>query len=244
MLRRLALLLCSALLLASPAHAGKKALFDNAHAEQAGNADWVIDDNFPTPSPVQAGITASTSETYWTGSLSAWGVELVKRGYTVATNTAAITYGNSSNTNDLSNYDVFIVDEPNTLFSAAEATAMLNFVHDGGGLIVISDHSGSDRNNDGYDSPMIWNAMDPNHLLGAHFGVSADANNNISQVSTNVNAAANDSLTRGPAGNVTAFSFHNGSTLTLYPSVNPTIRGEVWMNGVSQTSTRAPRSTA
>src|SRR5205085_8102860 len=43
-------------------------LFDAAHAETAGNADWVIDEDsgaqrFPTPD--QSTVTASTTETYW-----------------------------------------------------------------------------------------------------------------------------------------------------------------------------------
>ncbi len=240
MLRLLALFLAAALLVAAPAHAAK-ALFDDAHAEDAGNADWVIDDNMPIPSPAQSGIGPGTANTYWTGAISSYGVSLVKRGYVVHTNTSTITYGNSGNTYDLSNYDVFIVPEPNTLFTAAEVTAILNFVHDGGGLIAIGDHSGSDRNSDGQDSPMIWNALDPTHtLFGVHWGVSGDANNNIVQTSTNVNTTATDSITRNLAGNVgtvTGLAFHNGTTLTLYPASNPTLRGEVWMNGLPQTST-------
>ena len=239
MTRLLALLLLASVLFASPAMAAK-ALFDDSHAEDAGNADWVIDDNFPTPSPAQSGITPSTPGTYWTGAISSFGVALVKRGYTVTSNTSTITYGNGSNPQDLSNFDVFIVDEPNTLFSAAEVTAILNFVHDGGGLIAISDHSGSDRNNDGYDSPMIWNAVDPTHaLFGVHFGVAGDANNDIyssATVSTNVATSPSDSVTQGADGPVAGLQYASGTTMTLYPSSNPTVRGEVWMNGLSQAS--------
>ncbi len=230
-------LLFALLMAASPALAAKKALFDNAHAETAGNADWVIDNDQPIPSPAQSGISSTTPGTYWTGAISSWGVDLVKRGYTVETNTTAITYGNTGNPRDLANYDVFIVDEPNPLFSPAEATAILNFVRDGGGLVAISDHSGSDRNSDGYDSPMIWNALDPSHLLGVHFAVSGESNNNIVQTSTNVNGSASDSVTRGPIGSVAGLAFHNGTTMTLYPSANPSVRGEVWMSGLSQSST-------
>jgi len=237
MLRRLSLILLLALAIAAPARAEKKALFDNAHAEQAGNADWVIDNDQPIPSPAQSGIGANTAGTFWTGAISSYGVDLVKRGYTVHTNTGTITYGSGTNAYDLSNYDVFIVPEPNTLFTAAEATAILAFVQNGGGLIAISDHSGADRNNDGYDSPMIWNALDPTHLLGVHFGVSADANNNIVQTSTNVATSTADSITHGPVGVVTGLAFHNGTTMTLYPAVNATVRGEVWMSSVAQTST-------
>src|SRR5438552_2312737 len=99
-------LLLAALLAASPAFAAKKALFDNAHAETAGNADWEIDTHQPIPSPAQSGIGPDTPGTYWVGAISSWGVDLVKRGYTVATNTAALTYQNGSNPYDLANYDV------------------------------------------------------------------------------------------------------------------------------------------
>jgi len=227
-----------ALVLAAPAaHAAKRALFDNFHAEQAGNADWVIDNDQPTPSPPQELIVPSTPRTYWTGAISSWGVDLVKRGFTVATNNAPLTYGNGTNPLDLSNFDVLIVPEPNTLFSASEAAAILAFVHDGGGLIAVGDHHISDRNNDGFDSPMIWNALDPTRLLGVHWGTAGDANNNIVQTSTNVNPAPSDSITHGPEGVAPGLAFHNGTTFTIFPADNPTVRGEVWMTGVSQSST-------
>ena len=109
-----------------PPSGGKKFLFDASHAETAGNADWVLDvdggavPRFPTPA--QSGITSSTPETYWTAALSAWGVALVKLGNSVENLPAgtAITYGNAANPQDLSNYSVFVVDEPNTLFTASE----------------------------------------------------------------------------------------------------------------------------
>ena len=230
----LPLLLALSLAAATPAFAAKRALFDNFHAEQAGNADWVIDDNAPTPAPAQGAIVASTPRTYWQGAISSWGVDLVKRGFTVTTNNAAISYGNGANPLDLSNFDVFIVPEPNTLFSAAEKTAILNFVRDGGGLIAVGDHDISDRNNDGFDSPKIWNDLDPTFLLGVHWGSTGDANSNIVQTSSNVNAAPSDSVTRGPEGNVAALAFHNGTTFTLHPEANPSVRGEVWMTAASQ----------
>ncbi|MBI5168386.1 MAG: T9SS type A sorting domain-containing protein [Candidatus Eisenbacteria bacterium] len=234
---RLLSALLAVCVLASPAAAQKKALFDNAHAETAGNADWVIDDTQPIPSPAQSGITAGTAFTYWNGAISSWGVSLVKRGYTVHTNTTALTYGNTGNTYDLANYDVLIIPEPNTVFTAAEKTAIFNFVQNGGGLVAVADHAVSDRNNDGWDSPMIWNDLDPTHLLGISCASTGNANNNIVQTSTNVNALSTDMVTRGPVGNVTGLAFHNGTTFTLWPAVNSTVRGEVWMNGLAQTST-------
>lgn len=66
-------------------------LFDASKHEMGGNADWVVDadlwnQNMPAypcvgatnesnpgrfPTPPQAGITATTPETYWTGGISA-----------------------------------------------------------------------------------------------------------------------------------------------------------------------------
>src|ERR1035438_7313322 len=74
-------------------------LFDNLHAETAGNADWVIDEDnlVPAryPTPAQSTVTSSTVETYWTGALSSWGIALVKLGDSVETltGTATLTYG-------------------------------------------------------------------------------------------------------------------------------------------------------
>ena len=123
-------------------------LFDNTKAETAGNADWIISTSQPDP----LGQNPSPSaETDWTGALSSWGVALQKTGdYALKTLPSGntITYGTSS-TPDLNNFDTFVLPEPNVLLSAAEKTAVMKFVKNGGGLFLISDHTGSDRNNDG-----------------------------------------------------------------------------------------------
>ncbi|MFM7232842.1 MAG: FlgD immunoglobulin-like domain containing protein [bacterium] len=237
-MRRVLPLLALLLVLPSavPAQGTKRALFDNFHAETAGNADWTIDNDQPTPLPAQSGIGPATPRTYWTGAISSWGVDLVKRGYTVTINNAAFTYGNTANPLDLANFDVLIVPEPNIRFTAAEKTAILAFVQAGGGLVAVGNHYISDRNNDGFDSGQIWNDLDPTGLLGVRFQSVGEPNNNIVQTSTNVSAAATDSVTSGPEGVVTALAFHNGATMTLRPDVNPTVRGKVWMNGLAQTS--------
>lgn len=222
----------------------KKFLFDATKAETAGNADWVIDEDNSTPqripTPAQSGVTASTPETYWTGAISSWGIALAKQGHKVETlpATGAITYGNASNLQDLSNYDVFVVDEPNIRFTTAEKQAILNFVSHGGGLFMVSDHTVSDRNNDGWDSPDIWNdLMTNNGLVTNPFGFSVDLTN-ISQVSTNVlTGNASNVILHGSQGNVTQLSFNNGATLTLNTTANPSVQGLVWQNTFSQTST-------
>ena len=203
-----------------PSTGGKKFLFDAGHAETAGNADWVImgtNNAAPRfPSPAQSGITSSTSESYWTGALSAWGVALVKLGNSVESlpQGVAITYGNASNPQDLSNYNVYVVDEPNTLFTASEKAAIVRFVQNGGGLFMISDHNISDRNNDGYDSPAIWNDLMSNNGVQANpFGYSIDLTN-ISETSSNVLASSSNTILNGSQGAVTQLKFSNGATLT------------------------------
>ncbi|MGG9960365.1 hypothetical protein [Ferruginibacter sp. SUN106] len=221
---------------------GKKFLFDNTKAETAGNADWVIDqDASPQqiPTPLQSTITASTVETYWTGAISSWGIALVKAGQTVETlpSTGIITYGNTSNAQDLSKYDVFVIDEPNIRFTATEKTAILNFVSNGGGLFMVSDHTVSDRNNDGWDSPDIWNdLMNNNGTVTNPFGFTVDLTN-ITQLTANVlTGNATNPILHGTQGNVTQLDFHNGATLTLNATANPTVQGLIWKTGVTQNS--------
>ncbi len=199
---------------------GKKFLFDASHGELAGNADWALDVDNGTvpryPTPAASGITSSTSETYWTAALSSWGVALVKLGNSVENlpSGTAITYGNTSNPQDLANYSVFVVDEPNTLFTASEKTAILNFVKNGGGLFMISDHDVSDRNNDGYDSPAIWNDLMSNNSVQANpFGYSI-ALTNISETSSNVLNSSTNVILHGSQGNVSQLKFSNGATIT------------------------------
>ncbi|MEU5047780.1 hydrolase, partial [Streptomyces griseorubiginosus] len=112
-------------------------LFDDGHAEEAGNADWIISTSKPDP---LAQDSSPSSETDWTGALSSWGVDLQKTGnYSLKTATSALTYGGTSTT-DLSKFDTLVLPEPNTLFTTAEKTAIMTFVKNGGGLFMISDH--------------------------------------------------------------------------------------------------------
>ncbi|HKR65327.1 MAG TPA: Ig-like domain-containing protein [Thermoanaerobaculia bacterium] len=160
----------------------KKVLFDAMHAQTAGNADWVLDEDqcgtaqqFPTPD--QSQITASTPETFWSGGFSAMGVDFVKKGFHVESlpKGARLTFGDSTNAQDLAHYDVFVIPEPNIRFTSAEITAIRNYVQNGGGLLLICDHAGADRNNDGFDPPKIFN-----ELVGSPsvFGIEFNGNKN------------------------------------------------------------------
>jgi hypothetical protein len=222
----------------------KKFLFDASQGETAGNADWVIDEDNSTPqripTPAQSNITSATAETYWTGGISAWGISLVKLGHTVETlpSSGSITYGNTSNTQDLSKYDVFVVDEPNIRFTAAEKVAIINYVNNGGGLLIIGNHNGSDRNSDGWDAPAIWNdLMNNNTVQNNPFGFSFDALVNISQLSSNVltNSSSNTIL-NGSQGAITQLEFNNGTTATINTTANPNVKGLIWRSSVTQNS--------
>ncbi len=233
-----------------------KILFDATKAEMAGNADWVIDadahnlkltatgitttgtESNPQriPTPAQSGITAATAETYWQGALSNWGIDLVRLGYVVESlpYNGNITYGNSSNPQDLSNYKVFVVVEPNIKFTDTEKTAMLNFVANGGGLFMVSDHTVSDRNGDGWDSPAIWNDFfTSNSIVNDPFGISINLNN-ISQLTSNfAPVSVNPAILNGPQGTPTQMKFSNGATMTLNKNNNPSAQGLIFTTGSS-----------
>ena len=227
----------------------KKFLFDASHAETAGNADWVIDEDNSIPqripTPAQSTVTSSTTESYWTGALSSWGIKLVQLGHTVETlpSTGSITYGNSSNAQDLSNYDVFVVDEPNKRFTAAEKTAIITFVNNGGGLFMISDHNASDRDNDGWDSPAIWNDLMSNNTIAVNpFGFTIDLTN-ISETTTNILSSSGNPILHGINGGVTSLQFNNGATITTSTSANSSVQGLIWQSTSTQGSTHVMAAT-
>lgn len=240
----------------------KKILWDGLHAETESSADWSVDEDAytvgwntsgacaagvegkpqQTPTPAQSGITAGTVETYWNGGNSAWAVALVKAGYTIESLTpcaASITFGNAGNPQDLSNYSVFIVNEPNTVFTAAEKTAILNFVNAGGGLYMGADHglpTPADRNGDGFNSTDVWtgllSATDP-------FGIQFN-NDEITGVTSNF-VSATDPIISGLAGTVASTSFNQGASLSTNTCGNASVIGVVYTSGVALPSTNAVR---
>ncbi len=253
---RLVFLFIFSFIVLAATQAQQKILFDATKAETAGNADWVIDadqfnlsykngnpvagsgneanaQRFPTPS--QKNVTSYTKETYWTGALSAWGIDLVKKGFEVETlpYNGKITYGNSNNPQDLSNYAVFVVDEPNIRFTSAEKTAILQFVYHGGGLFMISDHNQSDRNGDGIDSPSVWNDLMKNNSMQTDpFGISFDLLK-FNDKSDNFRSLPNNPILNGPMGKATELWFFAGTSMTLHPDDNSSVEGLVFRTGSS-----------
>jgi len=248
-LKRAAIALSLWLLILVPAYAQQKSiLFDAKHAQTAGNADWTLDEDscgvaqrYPTPD--QAGITSSTPETYWSGAFSAMGVDLVKKGFHVESlpTTARISYGDTTNAQDLKNYNVFVIPEPNIAFTSAEITAIRSFVQNGGGLFMIADHAGADRNNDGIDAAGVFN-----QLMGSPsiFGIVYNDNSADKTYGWFDNHPDDNytSDTTSPVIWAGAFGApSSGRGLGLFGSSSMTIsgaaKGHVWKTGLSNTST-------
>ncbi len=210
-----------------------RVLFDNAHAETAGNADWVISKSQPDPLSEDS---APSGETDWTGALSSWGVALQETGdYSLKTlpSGSGLAYGGSTAT-DLSNFDTLVLPEPNTLFTTAEKTAIMTFVQNGGGLFMISDHTGADRNSDGEDAVEILNDLMSNNSVDSTdpFGFSIDSLSISSGYPAAITAASNPVL-HGTFGTVTKSLIASGTTATLKPADNSAVKGLLYRSGYS-----------
>ncbi len=161
-----------------------KVLFDFTKDEDAGtHADWTID-----------------------GGYSDFANALRNEGFVVdslGTGQGTIT------SSDLQGYNVFVIPEPQDAFSSNETNAIVDFVHNGGGLVYIADHNGSDRNSDGWDSWHIWN----NNL-------NFDERFNITLVSAESGASSNNEITDiAPVpvltDNVNSFGIWDGATMQV-----------------------------
>lgn len=125
----------------------KKILFDNAHSQTAGNADWTIRGGFSDFADDLENLGAQVEE---------WGND--ETGSNQRDDDNPITY------DVLKNYDVFIIPEPNVVFTKNEQNAIIKYISDGGNVFFIADHIGADRNNDGWDAVEIFNGF----LKGTH----------------------------------------------------------------------------
>lgn len=202
-------------------------VFDNSHSETAGNADWVISTSQPDPLGEHA---SPSSETDWTGGLSAWGVALQQTGnYTLST----IPESGSITSAALDGADVLVLPEPNNLLSDSEQSAVLSFVEAGGGLFMIGDHDNSDRDGDGVDSVDVLNDL----MSGNPFGISVDVANIGEDDPNGIGANATDGVIHGSFGDVTGTIIRSGTTATIDPAANANARGEVYLAGASTSGT-------
>lgn len=164
----------------------KTVMFDNAHCETCGNADWVIN-----------------------GAYSDFANALKNAGYNVIENTSSIT------STVLASVDVLVLPEPNTNFTSTEKSAINDFVlNKGKGLYLIADHAISDRNNDGWDSVEIFNGYQlgqyssTSEWIGKSFGFRVDEVDVTQEPITDIRTHA---ITAG----VSSVATWNGATFTI-----------------------------
>ena len=229
----------------TPGSLRAQVLFDATKAETAGNADWVIDGaSQRLLSPIASTVTSSTSENYWTGALSSWAVALAKlansgqislsgNGIETLPSSGSITYGSASNPQDLSNYQAYVVCEPNIRFTDTEKTAILNYVKNGGSLFMIADHANADRNSDGWDALEVWNDLLTNNTVQLNpFGFQFNGGSDVTTTGTGDTSSANP-ITHGLGGTVSQFEYWNGSTMTISGA---NAHAAVWVNASHSSS--------
>ncbi|MBF0406026.1 MAG: hypothetical protein HQM10_01640 [Candidatus Riflebacteria bacterium] len=114
-----------------------KTLYDDTHGQTAGNADWVLH-----------------------GAYSEVADMLKAEGFSIDS-LKEISAAGKITPELLSNYKVVILAEPNNPYSKEEQDAIVEFVKNGGGAFLVSDHGGADRDNDGYDAVKVFNCFVP-----------------------------------------------------------------------------------
>lgn len=191
-------------------NAGKKVLFDNSHGQTAGAADWVID-----------------------GGFSDFGNALANDGYYVKElrKTTPFTY------DDLKDYNVFVIAEPQIPFKTSEQAALKQYVQSGGSIFFIGDHYNADRNKNRWDGSEVINGYrrgayeDPakgmsaeersseamqnitsSDWLSDNFGVRFRYNA-LGDINANIIVPADQAF--GITEGVSAVAMHAGSTLAI-----------------------------
>jgi hypothetical protein len=125
----------------------------------------------------------------------------------------SLNYGQGG-AGDLKNFDVFISDEPELQFSSGEQAALMSFANSGGGIFLVSDHSGAVRCSSCTEATQVINGF----LVsgpGSVFGARCD-NNDVGSngLLGTVTGQGPSSIGNGPFGSGSQLSYHDGSTLT------------------------------
>src|SRR5690606_18658599 len=218
------------------------------------NADWVIDADacnhvprFPTPSSREIAAAARAGETphetTWSGAFSAFGVALASSGFELESLPPGerFTFGSVDNPQDLSGYDVLVAPEPNTPLSAAEKTAIHRFVERGGGLFMIANHGGADRDNDGWDAAEIFDDLMVDVPWGIHFQRVGERGHTVSERhgARYTTDPRSPIVFEGPFGRASSkgLLLAAATVMTLDPSANPEARGHVWLSRVAAGAT-------
>lgn len=188
-------------------------LFDAAHKNAVGNANWVLDSQAPAPAPLHP-----TVETQWSGGISSWGFDLHATGrYEVRQLPVGITltFGGGG-PGDLGAFDVFVTDEPEEPFTAGEQAALLQFVEAGRGILFVADHAGAKRCTTCTEAWRVINAVLVTGSFADTLGVHLDGNT-IGQSGLNgtVTGSAHAAhFAAGPFGTASELSFHSGSSVS------------------------------
>jgi hypothetical protein len=190
-----------------------RVLFDGAHKQVEGNADWVLDSHFPDPQPAMP-----TSATSWTGGISSWGFDLHQSGrYAVhQLGTGSHLSWGGGGAGDLQQFDVFISDEPEADFTTTEQQALVSFGQHGGGIFLISDHSGASRCSGCIEAWQVINGF-LHTGAGDAYGIQCDGNDvGASGLTGSVGSGGlTGAFSGGPFGNGQTLIYHSGSTVSL-----------------------------
>ncbi|MBT2285035.1 endonuclease [Paenibacillus polymyxa] len=191
-------------------NAGKKVLFDNSHGQTAGAADWVID-----------------------GGFSDFGNALANDGYYVKElrKTTPFTY------DDLKEYNVFVIAEPQIPFKTSEQEALKQYVETGGSIFFVGDHYNADRNKNRWDGSEVINGYRRGAFEDPAKGMSTDERNSeamqnitssdwlsdnfgvrfrynaLGDINANIVVPADQAF--GITEGVSAVAMHAGSTLAI-----------------------------
>ncbi|MEK4272591.1 DUF5689 domain-containing protein [Paenibacillus sp. FSL R7-0026] len=191
-------------------NAGKKVLFDNSHGQTAGAADWVID-----------------------GGFSDFGNALANDGYYVKElrKTTPFTY------DDLKEYNVFVIAEPQIPFKTSEQAALKQYVETGGSIFFVGDHYNADRNKNRWDGSEVINGYRRGAFEDPSKGMSTDERNSdamqnvtstdwlsdnfgvrfrynaLGDINANIVVPADQAF--GITEGVSAVAMHAGSTLAI-----------------------------
>ena len=108
----------------------KKVLFDESHGQKSGNADWIAE-----------------------GGYSDFADALKAEGFTI------FSLKEDFSADILNIIGVAVIPEPNKPYKSGELRSITDYVFNGGGIFLIADHGGADRNGDGWDAVRILNEL-------------------------------------------------------------------------------------
>lgn len=204
-----------------PLNGKKRILFDNAHHQTAGAADWIIDVTGRHPFP-----TIPNSEDDWHGAYSAFGKALIDtKQYILETlpQNRSLSYG-TDEVQDLKNYSLLVIPEPSVNLSPNEIQALIAFLEKGGALLYLADHAGADRDGNTWDAVGVFNdIVQKAGLAGGQNPFGATALLNSSREPRDASIASgqeNHTVIKGPHGTVSNVASFGGTAFEITDTQN------------------------